>query len=212
VEKDQKVYVEWLEKAVNQHNPGAMHWLGYWFRHEGGNDKEKAVSYFRAAAELDWQSSMGQLSMMLRDGKGCQKDLRQAVILSAKGDSWVFWNILAEGALESGATEALDYDLNELCYTLGWGVFWYLYGCQQWNRRSDAEKEFGIRCLDYYCSCVELQQKSIFTFLWFWNRTVGVKGPGQMIAQLVWEEREDNLVKTFEESDGEEPETKRIKK
>jgi hypothetical protein len=33
-----------------------------------------------------------------------------------------------------------------------------------------------------------------------------------MIAQMVWEQREDNLVQTFEESDGEEPETKRIKK
>jgi hypothetical protein len=33
-----------------------------------------------------------------------------------------------------------------------------------------------------------------------------------MIAQLVWEGREDNLVKSFEDSDGEEPETKRTKK
>jgi hypothetical protein len=39
-----------------------------------------------------------------------------------------------------------------------------------------------------------------------------VKPPGQLIAQLVWEEREDNLVKTFEESGGEELEMKRIKK
>jgi hypothetical protein len=71
---------------------------------------------------------------------------------------------------------------------------------------------FGNQCIDYYCSCVELQQKSIFTFLWFWNRTTGVKGPGQMIAQMVWQQREDNLVKMFEEIDREEPETKRIKK
>jgi hypothetical protein len=31
-----------------------------------------------------------------------------------------------------------------------------------------------------------------------------------MIAQMVWEEREDNLVKMFEESDGEESERKRL--
>jgi hypothetical protein len=33
-----------------------------------------------------------------------------------------------------------------------------------------------------------------------------------MIAQMVWEGREDNLVEMFEQNDGEEPETKRIKK
>jgi hypothetical protein len=33
-----------------------------------------------------------------------------------------------------------------------------------------------------------------------------------MIAQMVWEQREDNLVKNFEKADGEEPEMKRIKK
>jgi hypothetical protein len=32
-----------------------------------------------------------------------------------------------------------------------------------------------------------------------------------MIAEMVWEGREEN-VQTFDESDGEEPETKRIKK
>jgi hypothetical protein len=33
-----------------------------------------------------------------------------------------------------------------------------------------------------------------------------------MIAKMVWEGREDNLVKTMEESDEVEPEMKRIKK
>jgi hypothetical protein len=34
-----------------------------------------------------------------------------------------------------------------------------------------------------------------------------------MIAQMVWEQREDNVVEPFAlQSDGEEPETKRIKK
>jgi hypothetical protein len=39
-----------------------------------------------------------------------------------------------------------------------------------------------------------------------------VKGPGQMIGQMVWEDREDNLVKLFDQNNEEEPETKRIKK
>jgi hypothetical protein len=107
----------------------------------------------------------------------------------------------------------LDCDFNQLCYTFGWGLYWYQYGSEDWNKQGDENRVFGNRCLDYYCSCVELQHKSIFTFLLCWNRTTGgVKGPGQMIGKIVWEEREDNLVKTFKESAGKEPEMKRIKK
>jgi hypothetical protein len=200
VEKDQKFFVEWLEKAAKQNNPYAMDCLGYWFRN-GGEDEEKAVSYWHAGAELGWKNAMVSLVDMLRDGNGCVKDLRQAVILVAKGARGAFWNLLedARRALENRATEDLDCDFDQLCYSLGWGLYWYQYDTRKWNERSDEEKAFGTRFLDYYCCCVELQQKSIFTFLLCWNRmTGGVKGPGQMIAQMVWEEREDNLLKRFE--------------
>ena len=195
VEEDKKVYAEWLEKAVNENNPQAMDGLGDWFRWDGG-DKEKAVSYYCGGAELGWKNSMNSLGRMLRDGEGCAKDLRQAVIWGAKG-SWtdVFWDLLrrAKGALESKSTEDLDCDFDHLCYSLGWGMYWYQYGAG-----SDENKAIGNRCLDYYCSCIELQQKSIFTFLLCWNGTTGrIKGPGQMIAKTVWAGREDKLVKTF---------------
>jgi TPR repeat protein len=213
VEKDMKVYVEWLEKSVERNNPLAMSLLGRWYRTDGGDNK-KAVWYFRAAAELGWKRSMDSLADMLRGGDGCSKDLRQAVISGAKGDSGVFWDLLedARGALESRATEDLDCDFDQLCYTFGWGLYWYQYGSEKWNDQIDKNQVFGIRCLDYYCSCVELQQESIFIFLLCWNQTTGgVKGPGQMIAQIVWEGREENLV-VIEENDGKKPETKRIKK
>ena len=134
------------------------------------------------------------------------------MIWSAKGDRGVFWELLedAQRASENGTTEDLDCDLR--CYLLGWGLFWYQYGTQRWMGSTKEKKAFSNRCLNYYCSCVELQQKSIFTFLLFWNRSIGIKGPGQIIAQMVWEHREDNLVRNFEEIDGEEPEMKRIKK
>jgi hypothetical protein len=212
---DEKVYLEWLEKAANQDNPRAMQRLGRWFEYEGGCDKQKAVPYYRAAAELGCINSMHSLSRMLRDKEGCAKDLRQAVIGGAKGDSGVFFDqlVAAKEALESGATEDLDCDFDQLCYSLGWGLYWYQYGSNEWREQNDQVKCFVKRCFDYYCSCVELQQKSIFTFLLCWNRTTGVKGPGQIIAQMVWEGRENNLVKTFEQTnEGEEPETKRIKK
>jgi hypothetical protein len=154
---------------------------------------------------------MHSLANMLRNGVGCEKDLRQAAIWSAKVPSFAFLNLLGDPrrALESGATEDLGCDFNQLCYSIGWGLYWYLYDSDGWNRRGDKAKAFGNCCIDYYCSCVELQRKSIFSFLLWWKRTTaGVKGPGQMIAQMVWEEREDNLVKTFEETAGKGPETK----
>jgi hypothetical protein len=153
------------------------------------------------------------LAEMLRDGEGCAKDLRQAVIWSALGgESYEFWDLLVD-ALESGSTESLECDFDQLCYLLGWGLYWYQYGSEKWNEHDDEIKAFGERCLDYCCCCVELQQKSNFTFLLCWNRTTGVKPPGQMIAEMVWEGRQGNLVKTFEESGGEEaPRLKRIKK
>jgi hypothetical protein len=200
VELDEKAYVEWLEKAANQKNPKAIYWLGNWFGFDG-RDKQKAVSYFRAAVELGWEPAMRSLVEMLRNGEGCERDLRQAVIRSAKGsDSYEFWDLLEEAkrALESGATKDLGCDFDRLCYSLGWGLFWYQYDSKGWNQRTGEIKPFGNRCLDYYCSCVELQQKSIFTFLLCWNQTAGgIKGPGQMIAKMVWERREDNLVKTL---------------
>jgi hypothetical protein len=194
VEVDEKVYVEWLEKAANQNNPKAMHLLGYWFRYEG-NDEKKVVSYYRTAAELGWKFSMNYLAQMFKHGRGCEKDLRQAAIWSAKGDSDLFWNTLwtARVAVEDETTEDLDCNFNQLCYSLGWGLYWYRHDSEKWN--NDEQKAFDNRCLDYYCLCVELQQKSIFTFLWCWNQTAGVKDVGVLIAKEVWEEREDNLLK-----------------
>jgi hypothetical protein len=202
VEEDEKVHLEWLEKAANQNNPDAMGSLGDWFRTDGG-DSEKAVSYGRAAAELGRTVSMSWLSDMFRDGLGCERDLRRAVIWGAKGDfSTVFWELLREIRLQFKSGTKLDCDFDPLCFSLGWGVYWYRYGSEDWEEASDEDQVFGNHCLDYYCFCIELQQKSIFTFLLFWNRTTGgVKGPGEMIAKKVWEGREDNLVKLFEWKD-----------
>jgi TPR repeat protein len=201
VEKDEKVYVEWLEKAASQNNPEAMYWLGKWFQDER-RDKQKAVSYYRDAAELGCENSMHLLAEMLRNGEGCAKDLRQAAIWSAKGDSSVFWSVVGDACrgLKSGAKEDLGCDFDQFFCLLGWGLYWYQYGSEDWDEQDDEDQAFGSRCLDYYCSCVELQQKSVFTFLLCWTRTTGrVKEPGQMIAQMVWEERETNIVLRFGE-------------
>jgi hypothetical protein len=176
VEKDEKAYVEWLEKAAKQNNPQGMHWLGEWFRGGGrGNDKEKAVSYYSAAAELGWKSSMEWLAKMLVQGEGCVKDLRQAVPWGARTNSEVFWWTLVRARGEN-VVELFDYNFDQLCYLLGWGLYWYQYDSEKWNKQDDEDRAFGSRCLDYYCSCVELQQESIFTFLLCWNRMTGIEG------------------------------------
>jgi hypothetical protein len=203
VEKDETEEMEWLQKAERQQNPEAMYWLANRFRWRKG-DLSKAVSFHLAAAELGWKDSMCSVSEMLRDGEGCENNLRQAVIWSTKGNWSVIWKVLEEAreAFEGGLMmDAWGCDFNQLCYALGWGLYWRKYGTKEWEGRSGQEKEFGEHCLDYYCSCVELQQKSIFTFLGFWKGSFGVKEVGVMIAELVWEGREENLVKGFQLSE-----------
>jgi hypothetical protein len=196
---DDKVYLEWLEKAAKLNNPQAMDWLGQLFR---GTDK--AFSFFCSAANLGWKNSMGLVAEMLISGEaGGAERRRAAAVWAAQGDSGWFW-ILLKDARKMVASGTLP---NRLCYSLGWGLYWY---GGDWDRQSNSNiyTDFYARCLDYYCSCVEMQQKSIFTFLLLWKRATGVKGPGQMIARMIWDGREECLLKAV----GEEPQMKRIKK
>jgi hypothetical protein len=163
----------------------------------------------REAIALGWTNAMYWLSILLRKGEGCTKDVSQAVIWGAKGNSGVFWAVLEEArqACERDATKQLEGDFNQICYSLGWGFYWCQYGTQKYKDLNDENKAFVERCLDFYCGTMELQQESILTFLLCWNqRSGGVKGPGQMIAKMVWEGREENLLKTFDQNDEEEPE------
>jgi TPR repeat protein len=207
---DEEPYFEWMEKAAKQSNPCAMDELGHWWLNViESDDIEKAFSYFRASVGLGWSLSAHTLARAFQQGEGCEQDLRQAAIFSLKAKNAVLFNDMLNSVQEEGAK---DCDVIQLCYTLGSGMYWYFYKSEQWDKFDDKGRVFGERCLDFYCSCVELQQKSIFTFLLCWNRTTGVKGPGQIIAQMVWEERADNLTKAFEENDGDEAEMKKIKK
>jgi hypothetical protein len=167
---------------------------------------------------------------MLKDGDGGEKDIRNAVVWSVRSNNYeVCWNLQDEAlfAFLADETEDLECDFDQLCYTLGWAMYWYdvrnaawikhLNRCNaEWTAEfkecEDVLKAFANRCVKYYRACVEMQQKSIFTFLWCWNRTTGVKPPGQMIAKMVWEQRADNLVKmTTTEKVAKEPKMKRIK-
>jgi TPR repeat protein len=215
VGEDNNTYVEWLVTATNQHNPKAMDRLGQWFFEE---DCEAALRFHRNAAELGWKDSMVQLYLMLYDGDGGVKDLRNAVVWSVRSNhNEVCWELLDEALLAflRDEKEDLECDFDQLCYTLGWAMYWYDVRNAEWIEEfkdcEDVLKAFANRCVKYYCACVEMQQKSIFTFLWCWNRTTGVKPPGQMIAKMVWGQRADNLVKIMLENVAKEPKLKRMK-
>jgi TPR repeat protein len=203
-DEDEDSGVEWLLQAAQQNNPMAMAILGGLAQDE---DVGKALSYFRAAAELGWKGCFDWLAGILSaeegEVEGCVRDLRQAAMCSAQsgGDFDVFWYVLEEAnrAFQEGKTAAdLGYDLNQLCYALGWALYWYVYESEDWKDQWGEQNAFDLTCVSYYCTCVELQQESIFTFLLCWNRrSGGVKDVGLMIAKMVWEGREDNLVKAF---------------
>jgi hypothetical protein len=194
VAQDRKAYVEWLEKAARQDNPLAFHWLGDWFgKRLEGNDKEKEFRYVRRAAELGMKSAMIQLAMLFSKGDGCVKDLRLAAIWSAKGkdadvsDVYQKLLLLAKDDFEEGC---LGPGLDQFCCSLGWGLYWHLYGSEDWDDDlSDPEKAFANSCLDYYCATMDLHQKSILTFLLCWKHTVGVNDVGVMIGKMIWKER-----------------------
>jgi hypothetical protein len=194
VEQDTQAYLEWLEKAARQDNPLAFHWLGDWFGEKTeGNDMEKEFRYVRRAAELGMKSAMIQLAMLYFKGDACAQDLRLAAIWSAKGKdadvSDVYQKVLlfAKDSFEAGC---LGPGFDQFCSSLGWGMYWHLYGSDDWDfDLNDSDKEFASYCLDFYCATMELQQKSIFTFLLCWNRTIAVKDVGVMIGKMIWKER-----------------------
>merc|ERR1711991_1302711 len=126
---------------------------------------------------------------------GLKKDLVQAVYWgSGEGDSAFWWTLEdAAKAWKDKAFGDLGCHFDRLAMEIGKGLYWYQYGTEGWNERDERTKEFVIKCLDYYRETIELQQEAIFLFLLFWNKTTGVKEPGRMIGEMVWEGRYDCL-------------------
>ena len=200
IREDKKLYVALLEKAAAQNCPFALFELCFWYKHVEGEDSEKARRYnFRAA-------QMGLKHAMEEAGKAFyrDRDLPQAAFWSSSGNGYfLFWKILREAfnGWRSGRTADLGFDFNALAMELGKGLYWYKYMTYDWIDLKDSEKEFGERCMEYYCSEVELQQKTVLLFMHFWNKTTCVKGIGKIIGQMAWEGRYDYLVKEFGEDE-----------
>jgi hypothetical protein len=183
------VYLQWLEKAAEQDNPDAIYWLAEW--NYFVEQDEQAFKDLDRAAASGWKSAIKGLANILRTGDGCEANVAAAVFLCARGNLQWFWEILRE--VVEKKLRGVDY--HPIYYALGWGMYWYMDGSEELKIQRKKDAEYGNRCMRFYCSKLELQQRSIFTFLLCWNQaTGGVKDIGWMTAQMVWEGRETNLV------------------
>jgi TPR repeat protein len=180
VQQSDAKFREWLKKAADQNNGWAMTQLGQF------GPPSEAEGLQIAAFTLGWKAAADILSHR-------SNNFHTGVKWAAKGVSNCFYEYLTD-QFNVGDRDPL------CCYLLGRGLYFHQYGGEFWNNDLDSlTQAFGEECLDFFCDCIDLQQESIFTFLMFWNRIVGIKGPGQMIGQMVWKEREKNLVKSFTE-------------
>merc|ERR1711991_635610 len=123
------------------------------------------------AAELRWLDARRYLSEMFYDGDGVEKDLVQAVYWAAETGIRPFWRALEDAAKawNDMAFAYLGCDFTRLTMEIGRGLYWYQYEGEHWKEQDATAREFGIKCLDYYCETIELQQEAILSFLLFWN-------------------------------------------
>jgi hypothetical protein len=152
-------------------------------------ERERAVPLLLFAAQRGWADDDGILAEALESGDGCERDLLQAVIWSAKHVQPTYWWMAS--AAKSKTSETLGCDFNQFCYLWGWGLYWYMYEDWRWDTEADDENMyFGHACLEYYMKTEEMQKQSLRLFLWFWKEQVGSQGKdlGEKIGQLVCEE------------------------
>jgi hypothetical protein len=62
-------------------------------------------------------------------------------------------------------------------------MYWELYRTKQWKGQLPKVRKFTEKALDLYCEIAEKELNVLWTFLLCWNRTIGVKDVGKMIAK-----------------------------
>jgi hypothetical protein len=183
VTPNQEEYESLLSKAASGGNPWAQSSLGEWFlSEEGGKQTERGLFYLKQAAEQDFPESHRVIAIFYRDS--WPRDLVQSAYYAAQSYSYATWNrLLKQAMLDEASGE-------KLAYTLGWGMFWYMYKSPtpKFIRQTVAMMDFGEKCMDFYLENVIVQQESIVLFLLHWNAVTGVKEPGKMIARMVQRE------------------------
>jgi hypothetical protein len=192
--KDADLFLRLLKKSGKQNNPKAYHLMGEHYFERG--DRVVAEKCFYVAAKLGWRKSAAKIveypkSDLVRVAKFA------APLTHAKLS---FWDALtlalsAVSRQKSGVYEKDEKLSHKIALAIGEGLFWYKYGGEEWAQQDSRTQSYGERCLEYYITVIELQQKSIFLFLDFWNQTMKVKDVGQIIAKMVWEDRYEFMAK-----------------
>lgn len=119
----------------------------------------------------------------------------QAVRWGAPIESHYFDIVLDIFKNEETLSSLSEDGRNILTMAIGNGLYWYVYDDGWKNRQPEKTRRFSEKCFKYYCDAIELQQKSIFTFLWCWCQPLGncgrQKDVGRLIAKMVWKTRND---------------------
>jgi hypothetical protein len=143
------------------------------------------------AAEVGWANTV---AAALREIYEAEENLAQAVLWAGRekggGDRERFFGLIESAVQIPGQTR------DRICFNIGKVMYWKLY-----EEELGLDEAFQEKCLDFYISSVELQQKAVWLILWYFKQS-GMKDVGGLIAKMVWEEREMNLIQSFEkESD-----------
>jgi hypothetical protein len=214
-EEDNKRAVELVQKAADLGNLCAMEQLVQEVLFQSKDPKKAREMYFDLVAK-GWRSAYVNLAYIFETEKDYLNCIKYSVCCNrftemvchmrkGKEDVWlvsflfdflfIFWE-----AVEANDTNKFGCDFNFLAYELGKGMYWYDYCAGLWKIKSrQSEAPFVAECEEYYVENVDLQQKSLHLFLCFCKSTGLLKDLTQMIARMVWDERETNLILDFEE-------------
>lgn len=226
-EKNHRLYGNLLSETVSKwpNNPHGLLLLSFWHlnsysryaNRDSDDDSDDhncdpnlilARKYCLTAAQLGWKNAIGTLSEFFYYGDGGKQNLIEAIRWSANGQTGKFCNMLKkvykffDGLFDDDEEFEIWVDGNTLAWELGRGLFWYMQGLIEKGLDQD-EIDFGTSCLKYYCDSIDLQQKSIYTFLWCWNKVfnedfLDSKKLGRFIAQMVWDGRQENFIQDYD--------------
>lgn len=188
--QDSDQRTELLEKACLQNNPIALFFAG--MEHECLLNMDKAYICYKRAAELGCDIACQKMAELCR----CNKEIVQAIRWASQ--SWsqfdvvfgygIFWTLYEQSSNDN----ANDCEIMEV----GKALYWNAHGVKDEQPKHLCDV-FYNPCIDYYCSCMDLQQESLLVFLLCWNNLTGVKDMGRCIAKIVWEQRYECLITKF---------------
>lgn len=181
-------YINLLEKASSQGNTTAMLSLAMYYQHmyyQHMKDIDsikycfKVKQYMLTASELGSITAKSQLAKMYYYGVIFDTNPVLAARYSTKKYNYLIFEML-------NVTNLINDTNHSLIMELGRWLYWQS-DLEIISTLSEDDKKIVDRCADYYCCKTEATQTAIFQFLYFWNKTTGIKDVGKMIGQMAWD-------------------------